>query len=262
MIIKDLERKYGNTITDVLLYKENLKMKLDKLINADEELERLKLNKNNILKQIYDVCINLRKLRQIEISEFKDKLENELKALGMKNAMFEVSFLNDISLDTIEKTFDENGADKIEFLFSANLGVEPRPLDKIISGGEMSRFMLAFKSLQNSNRHKTCIFDEIDTGIGGEIGSVVGKKICEISRNTQVICITHLPQIACFGDTNFKIEKYDENNVTITSVRQINDNDKTEEIARMLSGSINKISIDHASEIIDNANGFKKFISQ
>ena len=99
------------------------------------------------------------------------------------------------------------GADSIEFMFSANLGVELKPLTKIISGGEMSRFMLAFKSLQNSNIYKTCIFDEIDTGIGGEIGVIIGKKIAKIASLNQVICITHLSQIASFGDSNFLIKK-------------------------------------------------------
>jgi len=260
MYIKDLERKYGNTIDAVLKTRDLLQEKLEKLLNADIELERLRLNKNNLLKQIFDVCVVLRKIRIEEIVKFKEKLEKELRCLGMKNAKFEVSFLNDIILNEIENLFDENGADKLEFLFSANLGVEPRPLDKIISGGEMSRFMLAFKSLQNADTTKTCIFDEIDTGIGGEIGSVVGQKICEISLNTQVICITHLAQIACFGNNNFKIEKYDENNQTITSVRQLNDDEKIEEIARMLSGSINQTSLNHAKEIIDNANGYRNFV--
>ena len=260
MYIKDLERKYGNTILDVLNTRNELQEKLDKLVNADIELERLRLNKNNTLKQIYDECLGLRKIRIQEINKFKVKIIEELVSLGMKNAQFEVAFLNDITIDNIENQFDENGADKVEFLFSANLGVEPRPLDKIISGGEMSRFMLAFKSIQNNDSLKTCIFDEIDTGIGGEVGSIVGKKICKISRNTQVICITHLAQIACFGDTNFKIEKYDENNYTITSVRQLNEGEKIDEIARMLSGNLNQTAINHATELIDDAQGFKSYL--
>ena len=261
MHIKDLERKYGSTIEDVLNTLSDLKCKLEKLVNADIELERLRLNKNDILKKIFNVCVRLHNTRESEIKIFKDKLENELKELGMKNAKFEVKFLNEITLDNIENLFDINGADKLEFLFSANLGVEPRPLDKIISGGEMSRFMLAFKCLQNSNSFKTCIFDEIDAGIGGEIGFIVGKKICKISQNSQVICITHLAQIASFGDTNFKIEKRDENNITVTSVRLLNNQEKTDEIARMLSGNVNELSIAHANEIIDMSDGFKNFVN-
>ena len=145
-------------------------------------------------------------------------------------------------------------------MFSANLGVEVRSLSKIISGGEMSRFMLAFKSLQNSNIKKTCIFDEIDTGIGGEIGVTIGKKIVKISLFNQVICITHLSQIASFGDSNFLIEKYEDNEKTITSVKQLNEDEKVIEISRMLGSSNNETSIAHAKEIISDAIEYKKFI--
>ncbi len=260
MLIKDLERKYGKTIPEVLEYKEKMSDRLNLLNNAEEELERLRLNKQELLSRLVDICSKLRQVRINEIKNFKAKFEQELRELGMKNANFEVVFNNEINIDNIESIVDCNGADNLEFLFSANLGVEPRPLTKIISGGEMSRFMLAFKSLQNNDQEKTCIFDEIDAGIGGEIGGVVGKKICEISRTNQVICITHLAQIASFGDTNFKIEKYDEGNNTITSVKKLNEEDKILEISRMLSGSINETSISHSKEIIDSSNGYKSYL--
>lgn len=260
MVIKDLERKYGKTIVDVLEYKDKMSDKLNLLNNAEEELERLRLNKQELLARLVDICSKLRQVRIVEIKNFKAKFEKELKELGMKNANFEVVFNNEINIENIESKVSKDGADELEFLFSANLGVEPRPLTKIISGGEMSRFMLAFKSLQNTNLEKTCIFDEIDAGIGGEIGGVVGKKICEISRSNQVICITHLPQIASFGDVNFKIEKYDEDNKTITSVKRLSDDDKIIEISRMLSGSTNATAIEHAKEIIDSSNGYKTYV--
>ena len=260
MNIKDLERKYGNTIDDILIKKDEMFEKLKLLENSGQELERLRLNKQNVLLKIVSSCKKLREIRTNEIKSFKRKFESELIALGMKNARFEVEFSNSIDISSIESLVDENGADKLEFLFSANLGVEPRPLTKIISGGEMSRFMLAFKSLQNVNYEKTCIFDEIDAGIGGEIGGVVGKKICEISTANQVICITHLAQIASYGDVNFKIEKYDEEDKTITSVKRLSDDDKIMEISRMLSGSINDTSIAHAKEIIDSSNGYKFYL--
>ena len=260
MLIKDLERKYGKTIPEVLEYKEKMSDRLNLLNNAEEELERLRLNKQELLSRLVDICSKLRQVRISEIKNFKAKFEQELRELGMKNANIEVVFNNEINIDNIESIVDCNGADNLEFLFSANLGVEPRPLTKIISGGEMSRFMLAFKSLQNNDQEKTCIFDEIDAGIGGEIGGVVGKKICEISRTNQVICITHLAQIASFGDTNFKIEKYDEGNNTITSVKKLNEEDKILEISRMLSGSTNETSISHSKEIIDSSNGYKSYL--
>ena len=180
----------------------------------------------------------------------------------MKNANFDVIFTNEFSLDNIESKVNQNGADSVEFMFSANLGVELRSLNKIISGGEMSRFMLAFKTLQNTKQKKTCIFDEIDTGIGGEIGVVIGQKICQISQNLQVICITHLAQIASFGDSNYKIEKYDEDDKTVTQVKLLNSDEKIIEIARMLGNSSNSTSINHAREIIDDSVSYKKIIAK
>lgn len=256
--IKDLERKYGNTIADVLETKVDMENRLDLLINAEEKLNELVKEKNTILKEIVDICVNLRHIRETEIDKFRDKLISELKKLGMKNANFGVIFLNEITLDNIEKIVNGNGADNIEFLFSANLGVELRPLSKIISGGEMSRFMLALKSLQNNNSHKTCIFDEIDTGIGGEIGVVIGETICEISANCQVICITHLAQIAAFGDNNLKIEKFDKDNVTITQVTPLDENAKVIEIARMLGSATSNSSLQLANSMIENSMQFKK----
>lgn len=259
--IKDLERKYGNTISDILNKKRIFEDRLNLLINADAELESLRLSKLKLLGDIVKICNNLRNIRKSKIANFRLDIINELKILGMKNADFNVEFLTDINLDNIEKIVNENGADEIEFLFSANLGVKPRPLSKIISGGELSRFMLAFKSLQNVNTGKTCIFDEIDTGIGGEIGVAIGKKICDISRFNQVICITHLSQIAVFGDSNYKIEKYDEDNKTVTTVTLLGEENKVLEIARMLGSSSNITSIAHAKEIIDEAISYKKYIA-
>lgn len=262
IVIKDLERKYGSTIADILKCRQDLAQKLEMLLNADEELERLSLNKKNTLNNIYRLCCQLRELRVMGVAKVKTQLEEELKSLGMKNAQFDVVFKNELLLQNMEGEATENGADDIEFMFSANLGVEPRPLVQIISGGELSRFMLAFKSIQNSNTSKTCIFDEIDTGIGGEIGSVVGQKICKISGTNQVVCITHLAQIASYGDVNFKIEKFDQDNKTFTSVRCLNAVEKEEEIARMLSGNLSTNSINHAKELIDSAHGFKAYLTK
>ena len=255
--IKDLERKYGNSIEDIFKSKEKFEERLNLLKNSEEELRRLTLDKNHILEEILRICKDLRKTRIECISKFKLALVATLKKLGMKNANFDVQFHNEFDMSTIEKSVTKDGADSIEFLFSANLGVELRPLSKIISGGEMSRFMLAMKSLQNEDTRKTCIFDEIDTGIGGEIGSVIGEKICEISKNSQVICITHLASIACFGDYNFKIEKFDENNITTTQVTMLDEDKKVIEIARMIGNSLSEGSVNLAKDMIASAKAFK-----
>ncbi len=255
--IKDLERKYGNTIADVLESKNKFEDRLNILVNADEELQRLTLNKSHLLDEIVAICKTLQSIRKNEVLDFKKSIETELKKLGMKNAQVDVEFKNEITKDNIVKIVNSEGADSIEFLFSANLGFEPRPLSKIISGGEMSRFMLAMKSIASSKSSKTCIFDEIDIGIGGEIGNAIGEKICEISRNCQVICITHLAQIACFGDNNYKIAKFDENDNTITTVTLLDDNAKVIEIARMLGNSQSESSLKLSQDMLDSARVFK-----
>lgn len=254
--IKDLERKYGNTIADILSRQVELKNRLDELLNADEKLIELKSQKESVLKEIYSVCIELRAQRKNGFKSFKERLVAELKKLGMKNASFDIAFNPEPTLEGVESVVNENGFDEVEFLFSANLGVEPRPLTKIISGGELSRFMLAFKSLQTGTK-KTCIFDEIDTGIGGEIGVVVGQKICDISKTNQVICITHLPQIASYGDSNFRIEKSENEVSTTTSVKTLNPDEKIMEIARMLGDTSGDTALAHAKEIIAKASKYK-----
>lgn len=254
--IKDLERKYGNTIADILNRQVELQNRLDEFLNADDMLIELKSQKDSVLKEIYSICIELREQRKDGFKYFKDRLISELKKLGMKNASFDINFNIEPTPEQVESAVNENGFDEVEFLFSANLGVEPRPLTKIISGGELSRFMLAFKSLQTGAK-KTCIFDEIDTGIGGEIGVIVGQKICDISKTNQVICITHLPQIASYGDSNFRIEKSENEISTITSVKSLNSDEKIMEIARMLGDTSGNTALAHAKEIVAKSNAYK-----
>lgn len=257
--INDLKRKYGNSVEDILNKKIELQEMLDKLLNSQEEIERLRLNKNKLLSEITKLCRDLRRVRQEKGIDFSKNLVSKLRELGMKNASFGISYLNEISENDIESIVTCDGADKIEFLFSANLGVQPKPLTKIISGGEMSRFMLAFKTLTNNSK-KTCIFDEIDSGIGGEVGVIVGKKICEISRKSQVICITHLAQIASFGDQNYKIIKYEDDDSTITKVSKLDDAEKVFEIARMLGNSSNETAYNHAKTIVEESVEYKCYL--
>lgn len=258
-LIKDLKRKYGNTVEDIFSYLSKSKEKLNNLINSDEALLKLNKEKSSLLKDIYELCVKLTNERKLVSNSIKEKLLKELSFLGIKNGKFEVVFNNDYSIDNIEKKVTLNGADNLEFMFSANAGIEARPLTKIISGGELSRFMLAFKCvIKDENDIKTLIFDEIDAGIGGLIGVEVGKKICDISKNNQVICITHLAQIAAFGDTNFKIEKKVDNNYTTSSIKLLNEQEKIKEISRMLGLNEGaKTGEASAMELIDFANQYK-----
>ena len=258
-LIKDLERKYGNSISLVLEYLDNAKCRLNDLLNADERLEVLRKEKEEVLDSIYNVAKDMHAIRQSVATTFEKDLIDEIKLLGMKNVSFKVDFKKDIVRETIERDITLNGVDDIEFLFSANLGQPLLSLAKIISGGELSRFMLAFKCVLNNSLNRTFIFDEIDTGIGGNIGSVVGEKICKISCENQVIVVTHLAQIAAFGDRNFLIEKYEKDNETFTSVKTLSAEDKIKEISRMIGNAGSEATaLRHAEELIQVSNSFKE----
>lgn len=257
--IKTLKRKYGSTIQEIFDFRDNANVNLNKLVNAAEELENLKEKKQKNLKEVLEVCVELTETRKKIAKKFEAEIIERLHMLGMKSATFKVDFQNDYNLDNIENCVNKSGADKLEFLFSANLGEPLKPLVKIISGGELSRFMLAFKTVVNADASKTYVFDEIDTGIGGEIGIVVGKQMCMVSKKCQVLCVTHLAQIACFADNNLKISKYEQNGKTYTMVKPLNEQEKNIEIARMVgSGADNEYAMLYAKQLIADANAFKK----
>ena len=262
-LIKDLKRKYGSSVEDVFVYLETAKSKLNNLLNSEQALQELNKQKQVVLEAIYGICEKLTLLRENVGNKIKDKLLNELADLGIKNAQFKVVFNNDYSLNNIENKFTKNGADNLEFMFSANPGIEIRPLSKIISGGELSRFMLAFKCVvKDDSGVKTMIFDEIDSGIGGLIGIEVGKKISNISKFNQVVCITHLAQIAAFADDNYKIEKSVNDNYTKSSVIYLNNDGKVTEITRMLGlNPENKSGVSSANDLIVFANNYKNNIN-
>ena len=256
-LISTLKRKYGNSIKDVIAYLEKSKIELNRLENAEEELYNLNNQKKEALKKIFDTSIDITNKRKQIAVNFEDKIKNQLKVLGMKNADFKVDFA-DYSLDNIENIMTTNGADEVEFLFSANLGEPLKPLVKIISGGEMSRFMLAFKTVINNFVNKTYVFDEIDTGIGGSIGVVVAKQMSEISRNNQVLCITHLAQIACFADNMLKISKYEEGGKTFTSVKVLSGEENINEITRLIgTNEVSEFAYKHAEELMKEAIEYK-----
>lgn len=251
-VIKDLKRKYGSSISDVLSYLENAQNRLDLLLNAEVNIVKLTDKKKTLCKDVFEVSQELTKKRKLIADKLQNNVVLELKELGMKNAKFVVNF-EEYNSSNIMDIVSSNGADNVEFLFSANLGVPVAPLSKIISGGEMSRFMLAFKCVAGGD-NKTYVFDEIDAGIGGEVGTIVAKKISKIAKNAQVLCVTHLAQIACFGDNNYLIKKTESENKTTTNVMLLDANGKQQEITRMI-GSVNSVEYasKHASELIKEA---------
>jgi len=253
--IKSITRKYGGSIDATNNFLTQAIDRLKKLENATEELQQLNAQKYECLKDIFDTCTGLTALRKQIAQEFERKIEEKLHILGMKNAHFQV-FFKDYNFDNF--SFSQDGADVVEFLFSANLGEPLKPLAKIISGGELSRFMLAFKTVVNNFVNKTYVFDEIDTGISGSVGTVVAKQMSEIALNNQVICITHLAQIASFADNMYKIFKYEDDTRTYTQVNLLNDREKINEITRLIgTGEISDFAYKHAEELIKEACAFK-----
>lgn len=245
--INTLRRKYGDTIEEILVYKDKINERLEEILNRDEKVEELKLK----LKKVEDVLeIKAEKLTQKrkEVARnLQEKLLYELKSLNMKNVVFEVSFG--------KSTFNTKGQDDIEFMISFNLGEDIKPIYKVASGGEMSRFMLAFKTiLADIDEIDTLVFDEIDTGISGIAAQIVGEKLSLIAKKKQIICITHLPQIAANADTHYCIEKKTSNERTFTVISRLDDNERKDEIARLIAGSnITEKTMEHASEIIELA---------
>ena len=255
--IKLLKRKYGGTIQEVLDFYENSKQKLDELQNADHLVEKLKQKKQIALDNLYEASYQLSLYRQKVAVIFEEKIMSELCDLGMKNATFKVVF------DEMPKKqeFDGcgvDGFDKVEFYFSANKGEPIKPLSKIISGGEMSRFMLALKNITAKiEKIPTMVFDEIDTGISGKIAEVVAQKLAKVSHDYQCLVITHLPQIAAMSDEHLLIEKFVLDEKTKSSVKSLDENGKINEIARLVAGDIGDYGQLHAKDLIKWANEYK-----
>ena len=258
-LIKRLKSKYGSTISDIHNFLENAVLEKSRLENFAEKRILLEKEKSILQKKIFENYNKLSSIRKSVAHNLQNNVLNELKELGMSKANFVVTFLDKPTFDNCK--FDSsNGFDEIEFKFSANLGEPLKPLSMVISGGEMSRFMLAIKAqTAKYNEISTFIFDEIDVGISGNIAKVVAEKFAKISLSTQIIAITHLPQISAMADNNLLIEKKEINEKTITSVRQLNYDDKVYEILRLAGGDKNsQVSIEHSIEIINVANAYKQ----
>lgn len=245
--INNLKRKYGNTIEEIFEYYDKTKNRLDEILNRDEKVEELKREILRIEKVLNDKAEKLTQARQKVAYSLEEILLIELKSLNMKNVVFKVNFE--------ESNFTLEGKDDIEFMISFNLGEDIKPIYKVASGGEMSRFMLAFKTiLADIDQIDTLVFDEIDTGISGIAAQIVGEKLSQIAKKKQIICITHLPQIAANADTHYCIEKNTSNDRTFTNIRRLDRDQKRDEIARLIAGSnITEKTIEHASEIIELA---------
>lgn len=242
-LINSLKMKYGNSIEAILDSLEEKKARYNDLLNYDE----LILSR----KKEYDECKNLAVDAAKKLSDERKKCSFKL-AKVIKQALMDLNFL-DVSFDIefTEKNVSSDGIDDIRFMISTNPGEDLRPLSKIASGGELSRIMLALKSVMaDSDVDKALIFDEIDAGISGKTAQMVANKLKKLSSEHQIICITHLPQIAAVADTHFIIEKSTKDNRTISNITQLNEEESVMELARMLGGeNISKAAVDNAREL-------------
>lgn len=254
-LISDLKRKYGRTVEDVIDFGKDAGTKLNELENAEALAAELdaKLDK---LKAEYNVAADeLSKVRRAAGDRLKRDVLNELKDLGMAKAMFDVA-LSDASGGESRK----GGRETAEFMLSANPGEPLKPLEKVASGGELSRIMLCFKSIfADNDRVPTLIFDEIDTGISGRTAAVVGEKMLGIAKKHQVICVTHLAQIAALAEAHLMVRKYDDGKNTFVETRQLNEEEKVQRIAQMMDGESDSPSaLTHARELIARADKIKE----
>ncbi|MGZ3612941.1 MAG: DNA repair protein RecN [Thermodesulfobacteriota bacterium] len=245
--IDRLKRKYGATVEKVFSFKARIEETLKSLNDDEGRLSRLEGRLEPLRQVVKDLGERLSEGRRRVSLELKKSVERELGSLGMKKTIFE------IHMDPLP--LSPKGVDRVEFLISPNIGEEVKPLAKIASGGELSRMMLAMKRiLAKVGGRQVLIFDEVDSGIGGAMAEVVGKKLKELSRHHQVICVTHLPQIACFADQHHSVRKEVKSGRTITLVDRLDKESIVDEIARMLGGvRVTEKTRAHAKEMIENA---------
>ncbi len=231
-LLNNLKAKYGNTLEDVLNYLNNNKSKLEKYLQYDEYQEKLKADRKKLEEILESLSFKISDHRKKYASVLEEKITDALKELNFLNVQFS------ISVKRMDK-YTESGFDDVEFMISTNLGEDLKPLSKVASGGELSRVMLAIKSvLADQDFVNTLIFDEIDVGISGRTAQKVSERMAVISRKHQVLCITHLPQIAAMADHHYIIEKKEDEIRTSTTIGMLSENESIEELARMLGGAI------------------------
>ncbi len=249
--IRTIKRKYGGSVDSALEFLAKATTEYDTLSNATQLIEQLTTEKRSIIAKMYDLCGTITDIRRKTAVIFAKNIENELDQLGMKGTTFEVKFADRPTIEQYSNMVGNSGYDNVEFMLSANIGEPVKPLAKVISGGEMSRFMLAIKNITaNIENISTMVFDEIDTGISGNIAQMVAKKLYGVSSQYQCIVITHLPQIVAMGDSNLVITKYEQDGRTISVVKVVEDTkQKAEEVARLMGG-IGEHSIVNALEMI------------
>ncbi|MBW7956833.1 MAG: DNA repair protein RecN [Deltaproteobacteria bacterium] len=252
-LIGKLKKKYGGSVDEMLLKKEALEKELGLLENTDLKQAELEARYNSAHSKAAGIAGDLHAGRLEAAKGLKAGIEEELTNLGMKGALFEPLVEKDMGQDGGPR-LTEKGSDKVSFHIAANEGEGLKPLSKVASGGELSRIMLAIKSVISAGRVPTMVFDEIDTGVSGAISQVVGLKLKKVSKANQVLCITHLPQVAAFADRHFAVSKEATGGRTVTRVREVSGEDRVDEISSMLGGlKVTETTKKHALELMEAA---------
>ena len=255
-----LKRKYGKTLEDVISHFESIDHELSEIENISEKIANIEKSISELHDKLVEAALALSEKRKKAAEVLSGKVEKELATLEMSQTQFQVSLqptpaddATDSHLATQGKAVSETGIDRSIFLIAPNVGEPLKPLSHIVSGGELSRVVLALKAiLAESESVETIVFDEVDAGIGGRVAEVVGKKLSNLSRHHQIVCITHLPQIAKFGDDHYSISKRVSGGRTKTTIRRLNEKERIKELARMLGGvKITRATLDHAQELLD-----------
>lgn len=246
-----LKKKYGPTVEDMLTYLERCRKELDEIEYADDTLQRLEKDLQKAQKTAMASAQTLSQARKEAAKELSKQILSELQQLDMGKIRFEVSFDS--------KDMDATGIDEVRFLMSANVGEELKPINKIASGGELARIMLAMKNVLSEQDHVgTMVFDEVDTGVSGRAAQKVAEKMARISRKKQVLCVTHLPQLAAMADNHFSVEKGEMDNRTYTKVQQLDRAQRQQELARLTGGAhVSDVMLRGAEELLSEAEAFK-----
>jgi DNA repair protein RecN (Recombination protein N) len=253
-MIQKLKRKYGNTVEEIREFGAKASSELDRMERSAEEIEKLKSKIQLVKFGLTEKANDLTKERKAAARALEKKVEAELGSLAMKKTAFSVTLSQEPGGDTLDGLkLGPRGTDRVEFLIAPNPGEEPKALAKIASGGELSRVMLALKTiLVEGDGIPTVVFDEVDAGIGGAVAEEVGKKLKRVAAKRQVFCITHLPQIACMADSHYGVSKSVKKDRTTTEVCLLDERERVDEIARMLGGkTITDATIRHAEEMIE-----------
>ena len=250
--LKTMFRKYGGDYNNLKKYHEEISEKLENLLNSNEKYEKLLKNEEKIKNNLENIQNKISAHRKNAAKKFCAEMEKELKVLGMANSRIDIQF------NRANELFTNLGFDYVEFMFSANLGFELKPLNKVVSGGEMSRVMLAYKILLSAvDEIHTIVFDEIDSGLSGNIATVVAEYMARLSFNKQILAVSHLPQICAMADRNIKVEKYDENNVTKTKSTVLKDEQLYCEIARLMGVNFNEKGLQVSCDLKEKCDAYK-----